>query len=43
MSLSPDFIQHKFLDGMQGQRFVFSDRVVVELFNLTMRVSKFNE
>jgi len=33
--LDESFIQNKFIDGMQGQRFSFQDTLIMNMFNLT--------
>lgn len=35
MFLEKDFIQNKFIEGMQGQRFFYSDKIILNVFNLT--------
>ena len=35
MYMERNYIQHKFVDGMQGQRFIFEDRIILNAFNLS--------
>lgn len=41
MFLTENFIQDKYITGQQGQRFVFSDKMVIDLVNLEQKVSPF--
>ncbi len=39
MYLEKDFLQNKFVEGMRGQKFTFSDTLVLNLLNQTQSVS----
>lgn len=33
MFMGKDFIQNKFIDGKQGQRFSYNDKIIMNIFN----------
>ena len=38
MFLQHNFIQRKFIDGMQGQRFSFNDKIILNVFSLNQTI-----
>lgn len=35
MFMDKHFIQNKFIDNMHGQRFSYSDKIIMNIFNLS--------